>query len=87
MARLNVLVILFEQIITQKIVSAIKSYISLFQHGFLKERLTGTNLLKFTSHICKTFTAFSKMFDLVNQKLLMFKLQTFGFPLYLLKSY
>ena len=94
-AKLSVLPKLFERILTQRLAFAIKSYISPLQHGFRKGSSTVTNLLEFTCQVFKAFsngsctdviyTDFSKAFDLVNHKLLIFKLQAAGFPSHLVK--
>ncbi|KAL9917892.1 uncharacterized protein ACN427_000469 [Glossina fuscipes fuscipes] len=94
-AKLSVLPKLFERIVTQHLAFAINSYISPHQHGLRKGRSTVTNLLEFTCHVFKAFssgsrtdviyTDLSKAFDLVNHRLLIFKLQASGFPPYLVK--
>lgn len=57
----------------------------IYQHGFLKGKSTATNLLELTCHIFKIFfigsptdvlyAAFSNIFDLVGNKLVILKLQ------------
>lgn len=89
-AKLRSLLKLFEKIVIKQLVFAINTSTAPFQHAFLKGRLTGTNLLEFStacSCALKTdavYMHFSMAFDRVNHKVLLFKLQLSGFPTYLL---
>lgn len=80
---------LFEKIVTKKIVSFSSNLISDYQHGFISGRSTTTNLTGYTQFILKAmndgnqvdsiYTDFSKAFDKVDHKLLLFKLHKYGF--------
>jgi len=67
-----------------------QSIISLCQHGFTRCLSTSTNLLEFTSIITRDllthhqtdviYTDFSKVYDSVNHRILIYNLSLLGFP-------
>jgi len=89
-AKLSSIPKLFEKIITCQLQHHCRSIISPCQHGFTRCRSTSTNLLEFTSLITRGFlthhqtdviyTDFSKAFDSVNHRILIYKLSLLGFP-------
>ncbi|XP_075156743.1 uncharacterized protein LOC142230014 [Haematobia irritans] len=89
-AKLSAIPKLFERLVTDRLVHSLRSIFSVYQHGFMKGRSTSTNLLEFTSYIHDAFsrrnqvdvvyTDFSKAFDKVNHRLLLYKLSALGFP-------
>lgn len=89
-AKLSAIPKVFEQIITCQLQHMCKSLMSPYQHGFVRCRSTTTNLLEFSSLVRDGFlsyqqtdviyTDFSKAFDSVNHKLLIYKLDLLGFP-------
>jgi len=84
----------FENVIIPHLQHLCRSIISPCQHGFMKRRLTTTNLLELTSFVIQGFknnlqrdviyTDFSKAFDSVNHYLLVRKLDPLSFPVDLL---
>ena len=93
-AKLSAIPKLFELLVSRGMSHFIKSILSPFQHGFMKGRSTTSNLLEFVCHVHNGFinkqqtdaiyTDFSKAFDTVVHKLLLYKLDTMGFPTALL---
>jgi len=89
-AKLSSIPKLFEKIITCQLQHHCRSIISPCQHGFTRCRSTSTNLLESTSLITTGFlthhqtdviyTDFSKAFDSVNHRILIYKLSLLGFP-------
>ncbi|XP_075150870.1 uncharacterized protein LOC142224978 [Haematobia irritans] len=89
-AKLSAIPKLFERLVTDRLVHSLRSIFSVYQHGFMKGKSTSTNLLEFTSYIHDAFsrrnqvdvvyTDFSKAFDKVNHRLLLYKLSALGFP-------
>ena len=79
---------LFEAIINQKLFSQIKNRITTMQHGFFEGRSTSTNLIDFVSyslnamdngnHVVALYTDFSKAFDRIDIRMLLFKLLKIG---------
>lgn len=79
---------LFEKIICDKLSIRLRHFIDLNQHGFMKKRSTTTNLSDYASYLLKNlengfqidaaYTDFSKAFDKVDHKLLLFKLSRYG---------
>lgn len=79
---------LFEKIILDKISFKLNGIITRFQHGFMKNRSTLTNLLIYENFIANAFadkcqvdsiyTDFSKAFDKVCHKILINKLRSMG---------
>lgn len=81
---------LFDKLVTQNLYFYCSSLICDNQHGFVKKRSTVTNLLLFTNFVISEvakgnqvdaiYTDFSKAFDRVDHKVLLFKLGRLGFP-------
>lgn len=79
---------LFESIITDKITTLFKPIITDQQHGFISGRSTCSNLLVFWQFLLESveqhcqvdciYTDFAKAFDLVDHKILVAKLRTYG---------
>ena len=79
----------FERAIVNKLNTGIYSKISNHKHRFVKYRSTCTNLVGLTQYIAETldkseqvdviYTDFAKAFDYVDHKVLLNKLQNFGF--------
>jgi len=94
-AKLSSIPKLFEKIVTCQLQHHCRSIISHCQHGITRCRSTSTNLLEFTSLITRGFlthyqtdviyTDFSKAFDSVSHRILIYKLPLLGFPPYLLE--
>lgn len=88
-AKLSAIPKLFEKIITNFVSHNVAPILHPCQHGFRKGHSTITNLLQFSSEVINGFvcrkqtdviyTDFSKAFDKVNHKLLLFKLNRIGF--------
>lgn len=82
---------LFDKLVTQNLYFYCRSLICNNQHGFVKNRSTVTNLLLFTNFVISevakgnqvdtVYTDFSKAFDRVDHKVLLFKLGRLGFPI------
>lgn len=89
-AKLSAIPKLFESIVCEFLTYQCKSLISSKQHGFVKGRSTSTALVSFTSFVnhslengCQVdciYTDFSKAFDKICHKTLLFKLACLGFP-------
>lgn len=79
---------LFEKIVYNQVYSALKSYLSADQHGFLKKRSTTTNLLIANEIITEgmdnrqqidiVYTDYSKCFDRIDHSTLLLKLSNIG---------
>lgn len=81
---------MFDKLVSENLYFHCKSLISSNQHGFVKKRSTVTNLLEFTNFVISEiskgnqvdaiYTDFSKAFDRVDHKLLLYKLDKLGLP-------
>nr|CAH7756409.1 unnamed protein product [Callosobruchus chinensis] len=91
---------LFESIIYARIYSSVKHVITPTQYGFMKNRSTVSNLMVLTQYVSQIidergqvdviYTDFTKAFDKVDHKLLVSKMDKFGFSgnlINLFKSY
>lgn len=80
---------LFEKIVTKYLQFDVNNFISIHQHGFVKQRSSITNLcelvmfgintLEEKSQLDVVYTDFSKAFDCINHTILLEKLNNFGF--------
>lgn len=81
---------LLEKLVTRQLFDAVKSYISVRQHGFFPGRSIATNLVEFVSRcindiqdsyqVDTVYTDLKSAFDRVNHKLLLAKLTRLGAP-------
>ena len=88
-AKLSAIPKLFEALLINDIFFKVKSFLSPAQHGFFKGRSIETNLLNLTSYISSSFSQnlrsdvayfdFTKAFDRINHRILLNKLNAFGF--------
>lgn len=88
-AKLSEIPKLFEKLVCDQLYIYAQPIIYTQQHGFMKGRSTATNLVEFTSFAKKSiemgfqvdviFTDFSKAFDKMIHKILLFKLEKLGF--------
>lgn len=79
---------IFEKIVATKVLNQIQHLICLSQHGFVKNRSTESNLLKYLTiikewvknggQVDSIYTDFSKAFDKVSHRILLRKLKSFG---------
>ena len=89
-AKLSCIPKLFESIVYDSLYFECKPLFSDIQHGFVRGRSTTTNLTEFTSRTLNSMEAgnefdcittdFSKAFDRVSHKIIIFKLRALGFP-------
>ena len=89
-AKLSTISKIFEASVYEYLYFHSKSIISVNQHGFIRNRSTVSNLVEFTSHTSHAlesgftvdciYTDFSKAFDKLSHKIILFKLQALGFP-------
>lgn len=89
-SKMSAITTLLDKIITWKLSAMIYSFISPKQHGFVPGRSTLSNLTILTNYIHKSFRAggqtdviyldFRKAFDLVNHKILLYKLKAYNIP-------
>lgn len=80
----------FEKMIHEVLYSAAAPYISISQHGFMKNRSTTTNLMCYVSEISRgmetknqvdaVYVDFAKAFDTVPHNLIIDKMKHLGFP-------
>ncbi|XP_075162980.1 uncharacterized protein LOC142235603 [Haematobia irritans] len=87
-AKLSAILKVFEKMVTDVLSHGISSILDPCQHAFRKGLSATTNLVEFTSHVINQFvvgnqthviyTDFSKAFDRVNHKLLLYKLDRIG---------
>ena len=90
----------FEIVLYDRIYLSVRNQISTYQHGFMSNRSTVTNLAVFNQYISNildnkgqvdvVYTDFSKAFDKIDHRLLLNKLTKFGFhphAINFLKSY
>lgn len=85
---LNSIALIFEKIVHKQLLILLKDKISQCQHGFCKNKSTGTNLTHYINYISRAldsglevhaiYTDFSKAFDTVNHKILIKKLYAMG---------
>ena len=77
-----------EKLVTKRLTSHVKPYITIHQHGFINSRSTSTNLMCYVSAVSESldkripvdtiYIDFSKAFDKVDHKLLLNKLSQIG---------
>jgi len=94
-AKLSAIPKIFELIIFDSIYPHCKTFLTVNQHGFVKNKSTVTNLIESTSIFiknmedgCQTdtiYTDLSKAFDLLPHSIILLKLRMLGFPCLFLK--
>lgn len=87
-SKLNIFANFFEKIVTNAITSSCCQHVSTVQHGFYRGRGVDTNVLTFTDFILNridagwqvdaVYTDFSKAFDKINHRHLIYKIKRLG---------
>lgn len=85
---LNSIALAFEKIVHKHLLALLQSKLSKQQHGFSKNKSTGTNLSEYVNYVALAldkgyevhaiYTDFSKAFDMVDHKILIRKLYAMG---------